>query len=38
MTAGGVSDYAVFGAGQRAASGTTAHWQELWRHALLAAL
>lgn len=33
-----VSDVAVFGAGQRATTGTTVHWQELWRHELLAAL
>lgn len=28
----------VFGAGQRARSGRTVHWQEMWRHELLAAL
>lgn len=34
----GVSDVAVFGAGQRGRTGGTVHWQELWRHELLAAL
>ena len=33
-----VSDVSVFGAGQRAATGKTVHWQEMWRHELLAAL
>lgn len=33
-----VSDAAVFGPGQRATRGKTVHWQELWRHELLAAL
>ena len=33
-----VSDAAVFGAGQRATTGRTVHWQEMWRHELLEAL
>jgi creatinine amidohydrolase len=33
-----VSDASVFGAGQRASTGKTVHWQEMWRHELLAAL
>lgn len=33
-----VSDAAVFGAGQRDGTGRTVHWQEMWRHELLAAL
>jgi len=28
------SDASVFGAGQRVGTGTTVHWQELWRHEL----
>ena len=31
-------DVSVFGQGQRARLGRTVHWQELWRHELLAAL
>jgi len=33
-----VVDVSVFGQGQRARLGRTVHWQELWRHELLAAL
>ena len=33
-----VSDVSVFGAGQRERTGRTVHWQEMWRHELLAAL
>ncbi len=33
-----ISDVSVFGRGQRAESGKTVHWQEMWRHELLAAL
>ena len=33
-----VSDAAVFGAGQRATTGRTVHWQEMWRHELVEAL
>jgi creatinine amidohydrolase len=33
-----VEDAAVFGAGQRRTASKTVHWQELWRHELLAAL
>ncbi|HEX5164176.1 MAG TPA: creatininase family protein [Thermomicrobiales bacterium] len=33
-----VSDASVFGAGQREQHGRTVHWQEMWRHELLAAL
>lgn len=32
------SDYSVFGQGQRVVDGATVHWQEMWRHELLAAL
>ena len=32
------SDPSVFGAGQRGATGSTVHWQELWRHELEAML
>jgi creatinine amidohydrolase len=31
-------DVSVFGTGQRARLGRTVHWQEMWRHELLAAL
>jgi creatinine amidohydrolase len=33
-----VADASVFGAGQRSTTGKTVHWQEMWRHELLAAL
>ena len=33
-----VSDASVFGAGQRETTGRSVHWQEMWRHELLAAL
>ena len=33
-----VSDASVFGMGQRVTTGTTVHWQEMWRHEMLAAL
>jgi creatinine amidohydrolase len=33
-----ISDVSVFGPGQRSAGGKTVHWQEMWRHELLAAL
>jgi creatinine amidohydrolase len=33
-----VVDVSVFGTGQRARLGRTVHWQEMWRHELLAAL
>ncbi|MGA7670767.1 MAG: creatininase family protein [Nitrolancea sp.] len=33
-----VSNVSVFGRGQRAETGKTVHWQEMWRHELLEAL
>ena len=33
-----VTDASVFGKGQRAGGGRSVHWQEMWRHELLAAL
>jgi creatinine amidohydrolase len=33
-----IADVSVFGRGQRASTGRTVHWQEMWRHELLDAL